>query len=190
MDSADRVAVMQVEVTTYYLEMTAAAELRPAPLPAADAALRRVAPPDWQVNRRMYQQVGAGYCWTDRLVWTESTWRNYVERPELETHVLEIAGAPAGYFELESQAGGSVELAYFGLLPAYIGRGLGAYLLSAAIERGWQRGAARVWVHTCSLDHQHALGNYLARGFRQYAAETSIKNLDRLPAGSRAQTQQ
>jgi len=181
---------MHVEVTTYYLEMTDATELRSVPPPTSDAALRRVDPPDWTVNRRMYQQVGAGFCWTDRLVWSEAAWRRYVERPELQTHVLEIAGVPAGYFELESQAGGSVELAYFGLLPAFIGRGLGAYLLSAAIERGWQCGAARVWVHTCSLDHRHALGNYLARGFRQYKTETSSKTLDRLPAGSLAQAQQ
>lgn len=179
---------MHLDVTTHHLEMTSPSDLRPAEKPT-EAALRRVEPPDWRVNRRMYEEVGAGFCWTDRLVWSEEAWRRWVERPELETHVLEAAGEPAGYFELERQAGDSIELAYFGLLPAFIGRGLGAYLLSAAIERGWERGAARLWVHTCSLDHRHALRNYLQRGFREFKTETSTMTLDRLPAGSLAEAQ-
>ena len=32
-------------------------------------------------------------------------------------------------------------------------------------------GAQRVWVHTCSLDHPHALANYQARGFRIFRVE-------------------
>ena len=67
--------------------------------------------------------------------------------------------------------GDDVEIVYFGLLPEFIGLGLGGTLLTAAIERAFGLGAARAWVHTCSLDHPQALGNYLARGMRVYRTE-------------------
>jgi GNAT superfamily N-acetyltransferase len=77
-----------------------------------------------------------------------------------------------GYFELESQAGGNVEISYFGLLPESIGKGLGGALLSAAVEGAWKLpDTRRVWVHTCTHDHEHALANYLKRGFRIFKTE-------------------
>lgn len=59
-----------------------------------------------------------------------------------------------------------VEIAYFGLAPHFVGRGLGGALLTSAIEEAWRWDASRVWVHTCSLDHPSALRNYEARGMR------------------------
>ena len=78
----------------------------------------------------------------------------------------------AGYFELRRDDDDSIEIAYIGLLPAFVGRGLGRCLLSAAVERAWACGARRVWLHTCSFDHPAALPNYLARGFRVYKKES------------------
>jgi GNAT superfamily N-acetyltransferase len=101
----------------------------------------------------------------------------YLDRPELETWIAYVAGTPAGYFELERQSGGDVELAYFGLLPGFIGEGLGGRLLAAAITRAWEMGARRVWVHTCDLDHPRALTNYRARGFRIFRTEPKIEEL-------------
>jgi len=65
----------------------------------------------------------------------------------------------------------SVEIAYFGLLPAYVGRGLGKYLLSEAAARAWTLQPSRVWLHTSTLDHPAALPNYLARGFSIFRVE-------------------
>jgi len=67
---------------------------------------------------------------------------------------------------------GAVEIIYFGLLPAFVGRGLGGALLSSAIEEAWRVNPLRVWVHTCSLDHPAALANYQARGMKIYKTET------------------
>jgi GNAT superfamily N-acetyltransferase len=75
------------------------------------------------------------------------------------------------------QWGANLEIAYFGLLPQFIGRGIGGTLLTSAIERAWEMGAARVWVHTCSLDGPSALGNYQARGFRYYKEEETEVDL-------------
>jgi GNAT superfamily N-acetyltransferase len=80
-------------------------------------------------------------------------------------------GGPAGYFELREHDDASVEIAYFGLLPDFIGRGWGKYLLTRAVQIAWDLGATRVWLHTCTLDHPAALPNYLKRGFRPLRTE-------------------
>jgi GNAT superfamily N-acetyltransferase len=79
------------------------------------------------------------------------------------------------------QEGGQVELAYFGLLPSFIGRGLGTELLAAAIDRAWQLRPGRVWVHTCTLDHPRALQTYQSRGFEIYKSEDKIEQLPDAP---------
>ncbi|MBC8074576.1 MAG: GNAT family N-acetyltransferase [Chloroflexales bacterium] len=174
---------MKQRVTTFYLEMTDPAALRPAR--AADDALTTVRAeiPSPELSRFLYTAVGGDWHWIDRLGWPYARWLAYLSRPELHTWVGYVAGTPAGYFELEQQPGGSVEIAYFGLLPQFVGRGLGGALLTAAIERAWQLGAARVWVHTCTLDGPAALRNYQARGLHLYAQEEEDVELPAQPPG-------
>jgi len=155
-----------------YLEMTDPSALEGAPPPGPGVAVERVeqAPPDlW---RFLYTEVGREYRWVDRLGWTDEDIRAYLADPALELWILRVAGEAAGYFELRKDPDGAVEIAYFGLLPAFVGRGLGKFLLTAAVERAWARGAARVWLHTSSLDHSSALPNYLGRGFSIWKQET------------------
>jgi GNAT superfamily N-acetyltransferase len=155
-----------------YLEMTDPSALDGASAPEPGAALERVenaAPSLW---RSLYSEVGREYHWVDRLAWTDDEIRAYLGDPALELWVLRVGGETAGYFELRQYADAAVEIAYFGLLPAFVGRGFGRFLLTRAVERAWARGAARVWVHTSSLDHPSALPNYLARGFSVWKQET------------------
>ena len=131
-----------------------------------------VTPPKPNLNRRFYREVGSQWKWTDRLSWSEDDWHRYVQRETLRTFVGKLFGESVGYFELESQDDGNLEIAYFGLLPEFIGRGMGGPLLSAAIESAWDvPGTQRVWVHTCTLDHKHALDNYRKRGFSVFKTE-------------------
>ena len=168
---------MPASVTTYYLEMTAPTELRPRRLDRPGLIFSRVATPMPELNRFFYTAIGGDWFWIDRLVWTYQQWLDYLKRPELQTWVLAVDGIPAGYAELEYQEGGNVEIAYFGLLPAFVGHGLGGYALTLTIERAWAMDARRVWVHTCSLDHPSALANYEARGLRVHKQETKAQEL-------------
>ena len=168
---------MERLVTTTHLEMTSRDQLRPAGAGAHAFDLVRVEIPCPELNRFLYAAVGARWWWYMRLSWDYARWLAYLDRPELETWIAYVSGTPAGYFELERQEGAAVELAYFGLMPAFIGKGIGGALLTAAIARGWEMGARRVWVHTCTLDHPRALANYQARGFRIFKVEDGVEQL-------------
>ncbi|HTS87441.1 MAG TPA: GNAT family N-acetyltransferase [Gemmatimonadales bacterium] len=160
-----------IEVRRTYLEMTSPADLRPADEAPPDARLEAMLPCPWHFYRYLYVEVGRQYHWKDRLGWTESEFRQYLAGPST-VWLLTVRGAPAGYFELRRHDDGSVEVAYFGLLPEFVGRGLGKFLLSRAVEEAWALGPTRVWLHTCTLDHPSALPNYLKRGFRKTREET------------------
>jgi GNAT superfamily N-acetyltransferase len=174
---------MRIPVTVTHLELRSPNDLRPKPLPSPDAAVVRLSAPIPELNRFFYTAVGGDWYWIDRLRWTYSDWQSYLNRPELETWVVSAAGVPAGYFELERQAGDDVEIVYFGLLPACTGRGLGGWALTEAARRAWAMGPSRVWVHTCDLDHPGALANYLARGFQVFKVETNEEDLPDRPPG-------
>lgn len=173
---------MKRSVTITSLEMTDRAALRPARRPASlPYRIERVGVPYPELNRFFYATIGSRYTWYGRLPWDHARWRAYLARPEVETWVMYAGGAPAGYFELERQDDDVVELVYFGLIEAFTGKGLGGALLTAAIERAWDLGARRVWVHTCDLDGAAALPNYLARGFRVFKVETADEDLPDAP---------
>jgi GNAT superfamily N-acetyltransferase len=147
------------------LEMLDPAGIRPAREPAVPARVVRSTPPDPDLSRRCYALVGGPWSWVDRLSWSQDEWAAWVERPGLELWTLEVTDELAGYFELSPEPDGVVELAYFGLVPGFEGRGLGGWMLTFALQQAWQLPSTRrVWVHTCELDGPAAQPNYLARG--------------------------
>lgn len=172
-------------VRTTHLELRSPAAFRPSGQVPPGMTLMQAGLPSPELNRYLYAAVGADYHWEDRLPWTWSEWMAWLSRPEVETWVAYQSGTPAGYFELEAQQGGSVEIVYFGLLPAFTGRGLGGYLLTQAVERGFamRPGIGRVWLHTCTLDHPGALAGYVARGFAIFKEEEEDMSLCPDPAG-------
>jgi GNAT superfamily N-acetyltransferase len=149
-----------------YLEMRQPSDLQPARVPELPIRIERVidCPPSFW--RFLYTEVGRRYHWFDRLPWTDDQIRDYLADPAVSLYVMWVAGAPAGYFELRIEPNRAVEIVYFGLLAEFTGRGLGGHMLTEAATRAWATGAARVWLHTNTLDHPSALPNYLKRGFR------------------------
>jgi GNAT superfamily N-acetyltransferase len=159
------------DVTIYYLEMLNKNQLKPKEV-VADLTITEAKIKEYRFNRFLYSLVGEAWQWTDKLSESEETWEVYAERDNLRTWVAYYQGAIAGYFELEISADQEVEIKYFGLTAKFIGKGLGGYLLTYAIQQAWEAcHAKRVWVHTCSLDHPNALANYEARGFILYKEE-------------------
>ncbi|NJL49021.1 MAG: GNAT family N-acetyltransferase [Leptolyngbyaceae cyanobacterium SM2_5_2] len=157
--------------------------LRAKKIDHSDLRIRQAEIPCPEFNRFLYTSVGGQWYWCDRLTWIYNCWMTYLNRPKLQTWVAYLTGTPAGYFELEEQGEGNVEIAYFGLLPQFVGQGLGAHLLTIAVEQTWEMGASRVWVHTCSLDRPYAYKNYESRGFSLYDTQAILRELAPQPPG-------
>lgn len=169
---------MALTATRTYLELKDPTQLKAGTIGDPDVRIERVTscPPSFW--RYLYTEVGRRYYWIDRLPWTDEDIRRYLADEAIQLWLMTVSGAPAGYFELRRDDDGAVEIAYFGLLEEFVGRGLGGHMLSAAARCAWAFGATRVWLHTSTLDHPAALQNYLKRGFvivrrEQYEVPTS-----------------
>jgi len=170
-----------VTATRTYLELRAPNQLRASgsrPPGAFVEPIDRCPPP---LFRWLYSTVGGPWHWRDRLPWDDATIEAHFADPAVLLRVLKVDGATAGYYELHRDAADAVEIVHFGLVPGWIGKGLGGWLLAEAVRDAWAFGATRVWLHTCTLDGDAALPNYLARGFTPYKSE---EYLAEVPAGA------
>lgn len=163
-------------VTVWSLEMTDPAQLRPSTArPDPEPVLLQAGRPAPELSRFFYGLVGRPWHWVDRLAWDDDAWAGWTARPGHRLLTCWVDGVPAGYAELDA-VGRDVEVAYFGLVPAFVGRGLGGWLLTRALRAAWELpGAGRVWLHTCSLDAPAALPAYEARGLRRCAEEVEYR---------------
>lgn len=161
-----------MQVTRTYLDLQDVGQFLPAFGEFPDVAIERVADPAPALYRHCYRTVGKDFHWRDRWEWTDAEIQAHLARPEISLHVAKRNGALVGYYELRRvPEENSVEVAYFGVFPDALGRGLGKHLLSCAVRDAWAAGPSRVWLHTCTLDHPAALPNYVARGFQPYRTE-------------------
>ena len=159
-----------MKVTTIYLEMLARPE-RVVPPPRAGLTVVHARNPTFTYYRFLYDAVGRDYDWTSRRKLSDAELAALLNDARLEVHVLLAEGVPAGFAELDRRVEGEVELVQFGLMPEFIGQGLGRYFLQWTIDRAWGYGPRRFWLHTCTKDHPAALPNYLKAGFAVFREE-------------------
>ena len=163
---------MREEVKRNYLEINSLQDLKESDQSFNDFSLVLLDPINFQLNKFFYKNVGKKHKWVDRLLWTEKQWIDYVSSSNVKTYVLKNKGDLVGFFELIFHfKNKEIEIAYFGILEEYQNKKLGSFLLSQAIKESFKENVNRVWLHTCSLDHENALKNYLARGMKIFKSE-------------------
>jgi GNAT superfamily N-acetyltransferase len=160
--------MIETSLIITYLEMTTPAEFHPAYSPDPILSITESVIPLVPFYRFLYNTVGAPWRWYDRRALSDEQLEAQLSKPNINLYVLYVSGTPAGYIELDRQTDGNTEVAYFGLIPQFFGRGYGKHLLSFGVQRAWDMGAKRVWVHTCNLDSPAALPTYQRCGFRIY----------------------
>ena len=161
---------MLLHDTITYLEMLARPAVGRAPIPAGKLALMRLENATVGFYRYIYDAVGEPWLWFERRLFGDAALLQLIAKPTIEIFVLYVGGVPAGFFELDAAEPRETKLCYFGLVPDFIERGYGAYLLQAAIDRAWTaRPIDRFWLHTSTYDHPHALRVYQRAGFSVYA---------------------
>jgi len=163
------------EVKRNYLEIHTLKELKEVKKISENYSLSLSNPSNFQLNKFFYKNVGRKHQWVDRLIWTDIQWIDYVSSKNVKTYIFKKKKDLAGFFELIShEEKKEIEIAYFGLLEEFQNKKLGSFLLSEAIKKSFLNNINRVWLHTCSLDHENALNNYIARGMKIFKTETVI----------------
>ncbi len=178
---APRPPVRTIDYVVTYLEMTArpAAPLPPMPVGPALALIGASDPPPGYFLY-LYGAVGAAYEWTDWIDRPRCELEAFLSDPKVELFTLMVDGWPGGFFVLDTRETGRCDLAYFGLVPEAIGRGLSVWLLATAVHMGWDRiGSGRLTVNTNTLDHPRALALYQRAGFVPVARERKTRRASR-----------
>lgn len=164
------------EITVTYLDMheppADVPQSRPEGVQVIEAEV-----PTAAFYRFLYNTVGDPWEWTERREWSDRTLRQEIQHADVEVHVLYRRGTPAGYAELDYREPPDVRLVYFGLMPPFIGQGVGRFFLDWVIRYVFRAGGRpapeRFWLHTCTLDHPRALSFYKRAGFKAYKVETA-----------------
>ncbi|MEM7505618.1 MAG: GNAT family N-acetyltransferase [Pseudomonadota bacterium] len=173
----------RIEYTITYLAMDSR-PAAPAPAPLnANLALVRAHEPPVGYFLYLYGTVGEAHEWTDWFDVSEAEQAAFVHDPQIALYTLLVDGWPGGFFVLDTRStakDGVCDLAYFGLMPQAVGRGLGHWFLSTAVHTAWDMpGVSRITVNTCTLDHAAALPLYQKVGFapehRQEASRVLVR---------------
>jgi GNAT superfamily N-acetyltransferase len=165
-----------VQTLVSYLEMMAAPVGAALPAPLAGLEVHHAIRPTLSFHRYLYDAIGADWTWYERKKLGDAQLTAILHDPRVEVNVLWVRGVPAGLAELDGRDPPDIELAYFGILPEFIGQGLGRWLVDWAIHRAWRSRPRRFWIHTCDLDHPRALPLYQKAGFRLYDQQMTLAN--------------
>ena len=164
----------KIESVITYLEMTSRPTTPTPARPAQKIALLRAEKPTVSFYRYLYNTVGQDWLWWERRQLSDEELSSIVCDDQVDVYVLYVNGVPAGYGELDRRSAPDIELAYFGLMPEFIGQKLGGYFLRWLIDQAWTYEPERLFVHTCTEDHPAAIHNYQRHGFSPYKQETEI----------------
>lgn len=165
-----------VDITVFYLEMFAPLD-RSVPTPRDGLTVIHAQSPTVPYYRSLYDAVGSEYYWLSRRKLSDAELAAIIDDPMNDLHVLHVEGTPAGFAELDRRQPNEVELVQFGLLPDFIGQGLGKWFLQWSIDKAWSHQPKRFWLHTCTLDHDAAVPTYKQAGFVQYKQEAIRREL-------------
>ncbi len=159
------------DTTVTFLEMSAPPAPGVARSPSLPVAMLRAQPMPVHYYRYLYDVIGRPWCWVARKRVSDRELSAILEKETTEVYILYASGVPAGFAELDFSDPRFAELAYFGLVPDFIGHGLGPYFLHQILDTLWHRNPEKVLLNTCTLDHPKALALYQRIGFRPYAQE-------------------
>ena len=127
-------------------------------------------PIDVNEYRKYYYAVGEKHFWLDRMVMPDEELSEKINADNVDIFLFYVNKEVAGYIEFVKEEK-YVEILYFGLMPAFIGKGYGKYFLQWVIAKAWSYKPEWVQLNTCTLDHPNALGTYKKAGFTEVRTE-------------------
>jgi len=162
---------MSKKVSRFFLEISSIKDLTFSKCLERNLFIKKENKSNKDLPKFLYKEIGKDYNWKDRLNWSDNDWVRLISNPNYELYTIFKNEDLVGYYELIFDEYKNFEIAYFGIFKEYFDKKIGSNLLCHAIENSFSKGAKRVWVHTCTLDHPNALKNYIARGMKVFKSE-------------------
>ena len=158
---------MELKTTVTYLEMLSCPDdIILSPPNNLNTEIRLSVNPAVKDYRHLYNSVGAKWTWIERRLMNDKQIQGLISSPYVEIYILYVDNAIAGFGEIGwDRINNGSEIKYFGLMPNFIGKGLGSYFLNNIINIAWRKNPIRLRVNTCDLDHPSALSVYQRSGF-------------------------
>ncbi len=167
-----------VETVVTYLEMRENHHHHVHPPSNFKLALIHAENPTVHFYRYLYETIGATYNWVDRKYLGDDDLARLINKETVDIFVAYADGTPAGFYEIGKRSDTETWIDYFGIIPDFIGKGLGKWLLAEAVASAWDNRPEVVRVETCSLDHPRALPLYQRMGFTPYLRQDKTMPLD------------
>ncbi len=158
-----------------YLEMRTSPPVAVTPT-MSDFTVRRVDQPDLDWYRRLFRSIGENWLWFSRLRLSDDELRAILHDPGIDIYVLSHNGADVGLLEFDRRHMPDIEISFFGVTQAMIGKGAGHALLAHCLPLAWEHKPERVWLHTCTSDHPAAMAFYMKFGFVPYKRAIEISD--------------
>ncbi len=173
---ADKFKLIKYKIT--YFEMTKSPNFDwpVSPVPKTKVILFEQTPA-WYFTF-LYKQVGQNYYWTDWLHKTEKDVEGFIYNQNVNFYTLLKDEWSAGFFVLDFRVKNKCNISYLGLIPEYIGFGLGKYLLQNAILTAWNSNKIKkLTVKSSSLDHKNTIHLFKRYGFEPIKYENFQKSV-------------
>ena len=91
---------MNTKIERNYLEIYSLKDLVESNVSFNELEIKLIDPPDYQLNKFFYKNIGKKHRWIDRLIWDESKWIEYTTNKNVKTYILKKKEDLVGYFEL------------------------------------------------------------------------------------------
>ena len=169
----------KVAAVVTYLEMREPPHATAAPT-MSGFTVRRVSQPDLGWYRELYRVIGEPWLWFSRLRLSDDELHAILYDPAVDVYALSHKGADQGLLEFDRRQFPDIEISFFGVTTALIGKGAGRALLQYCLPLAWEYKPRRVWLHTCTSDHPGALAFYQKAGFVPYKRAIEIADDPRL----------
>ncbi len=124
-----------------------------------------------ELYRDLHRKVGEEWLWWERLVLDDGALGKLIFDAGTEIRILSVGGETAGFAELDRRDASAPAIKYFGLLPDFIGRRLGGFMMESLLYQAWQPPVSRVTLDTCDLDHPAAIDFYRRHLFTETRTE-------------------
>ena len=90
---------MKEKIRRNYLDIKSVNELVQAEKPLETLFIEKINPPNFQLNKFFYKEIGKKHHWKDRLMWNDKDWIKYLNSKGKSTYILKENNNLVGFFE-------------------------------------------------------------------------------------------